>query len=139
MSDAGSKKSSMFWNSEKKRPSNLVILIIIGLTLIFLVSGILSTLAKFNELRVIVDCDGYYQGNIEWIDTDNWIEEGKGKRIFTFHVRLKTAVTITVERADYSSSSSYFTLEIYDNDILIEERSGDRLNHIRILHVMGDN
>jgi hypothetical protein len=131
-------KSSVIWDANKKRPSNLTIFFMITMTVIFLVAGTLSTIASFHEIRVVVDSNSECYGNVEFNGNYNSISRGTGRREFTFQVRVGVKVTVNINRIRFQGQQSTLTLEIFDNGELGRERTSiSSSNNMRMEYTVG--
>jgi hypothetical protein len=144
MTDAGSKKSGIIWDPDKKRPSNLTIIFMIALTIIFLVSGLISAFASFHDIEIRISSDGEISGNINFDYNYHSISRGSGDRVFSYNIRIGTKVTMYIYRSSSGFGNPSITapsvfIKIFDNGILVQERSFMiSSNRIELEHTVGD-
>lgn len=118
-----SQRSTIFWDVKKKRPSNYTFIILIILTIIFLVSGVISTIASYHEIKIVIESDFDCHGNVEYKDNSYRIDRGRGLREFSYQIRLGLNVQIFIYKSNYQSDITMFNFELYDNEELVEERT----------------
>lgn len=138
MNDEKPKKQSFIWNAEKKRPSNLAFILIIALTIIFLISGVLSVLVSFHDIKVVIDCQRNNWGDVNYGDSYNSIEPGSGLREFSYPVRKGLTISVNIFRSNNNFGSSRLTIEIYDNGDLVAERTvNDNQRSVQLEYTVG--
>jgi hypothetical protein len=127
-------KQSFVWDSEKKRPSKLTFLVLITLTVIILITGVLSVIALYHEIKVVIDCHGDYRGNIEYSDVHISFDRSSKPKEFSFRIREDITIHVSIDR--YFSSA--LTIEIYDNGNIATERTyNDRQGPVLLEYTVG--
>lgn len=130
-------KSTIFWNAERKRPSTVLIVALVAFTLIFLLYGIVETINSFHEIKIVIESDGEYYGNIRYGDEYEYFSRDTGNREFMFTIREGVTVDIWINR--YSSEMDPMTIWIYDNGELVVERIPSlNDNRVKIEYIVGE-
>lgn len=114
-------KQSLFWEAEKKRPSKFLFITLIAVTIIILLYGVVDNIMSFHEIKIVIDCDEDYRGNIRFSGSFESFDRDSGLREFSFEIREGIAVKIYVYK--YDSDMDFMTISVYDNGKLVLQRT----------------
>lgn len=117
-------KKNRFWDKEAKKPTKLTFMLLAVITIIFLVGGFGVSLARLHDIKVVVDCDGTYYGNVGYDDSYETINRGSGLREFSYKVRVESFVQVAIFRSLDDPGSGPLILKIYDNENLVANITG---------------
>jgi predicted SnoaL-like aldol condensation-catalyzing enzyme len=108
-----SSKSSLFWDSKKRKPGIYTIILLSAITIMLMFWVILDYVGSFHEIKVVIDHDGNYWCRINSGDEHFDIIGGYGHKEYSF----VESEGITMEVCVYldGSHTSPINITIYDN------------------------
>lgn len=130
-------KSIFIWNSEKKRPGVYIFILLIMITIAILTVGIIDLINMTHEIKVVVEFDGKYQGEIRYDTEFESINGGTGYREFSFKVQEGKSLEVYIYRP--SSNRDLLKVSIYNNgDLVMQETSTQPWSTINLEYTVGE-
>lgn len=114
-----SQKSTIIWDAQKKMPKKGVFIILIVITISILTYGIIDTLDNIHEIKITIEYNGDYYGEINIGDSYYSVSESDSG-VHTYKVQEGKTVEVYVSRQD-PLNDNLMTISIFDNGELVEQ------------------
>jgi hypothetical protein len=130
-------RSTFIWDANKKRPSTILMVILIVFTMTFLVYGIVDTVNSFHEIEIVIDSNDRYSGSIHYGDTYDNLRRDDGRREFSYTIRRGTTIYINIYISN--TPTDLMTIQIYDNgDTVVDHTPAMNLRTIDLEYTVGE-
>lgn len=118
---AEDKVKAFFWNKDAKKPTKYTYTILIIGTISLLIAGIVDSIINIHDIKVVIDSDQRYFGEIQYWHTYESIEPDNGLREYSFETRVGDTIRISINRRHDDLGSGPMTIKIYDEGHLVRD------------------